>query len=681
MYLVHASLFTLSASLITSNQGHGPTGKNIYRKGINGTATVTDAGFNLVDNNGNGQVGPSGSTFLDLFTSETSAIITQPITQFVRTTLAPLNSVLSHVLVRGSEAINFIPSDSCSELSDQLHQVRHSGCDFGAIEWIDSDSDNWPDIQEKSCQANPLDNNSTPVDTDGNGVCNYLDADDDNDGFLDDNDEHPQDNTLAGDLDNDGQDSLIDTDDDGDGFSDAHEQACLSDSLLASSTPADNDLDFNPDCLDQDDDNDGFIDDLDHFPFDQWRAGDHDNDGQDSLLDSDDDNDGYSDKIEIAEGKNPLSRRNKPNDTDGDGLTNKQEDLNQNGKVDAGETHFNNRDSDSDTIPDKDELNLGRNPLKADYVISSGGFHSCAIGDNGLQCWGSNNYGQSTVPRLDHPVAVAAGQAHTCAIDNTGVVCWGAGKINIGESRNEGQSIAPTLNNPTAISAGTAHTCAINNNAVVCWGDNLYQQTEVPILINPRAIDTHGNHSCALDDFGVVCWGENRFGQTTVPPLNWPVAVSTGFWHTCALDRNGVTCWGQNTQGQTSVPSLSNPVAIAVGGTVSCALDDTGPVYWTCAAMSHPPEFTNLASFDVGSHHGCALDDNGVSCWEQATDVKVVIDSDLDGLPNSQEFKLATNPFDSDSDHDGVADGREHTQGTNPLHPDSDNEGLNDGIE
>ena len=52
-------------------------------------------------------------------------------------------------------------------------------------------------------------------------------------------------------------------------------------------------------------------------------------------------------------------------------------------------------------------------------------YHTCVIDDNGVQCWGRDNDGQSTVPTgLVNPIAVSAGQLHTCALDDNGVQCW-----------------------------------------------------------------------------------------------------------------------------------------------------------------------------------------------------------------------------------------------------------------
>ncbi len=58
------------------------------------------------------------------------------------------------------------------------------------------------------------------------------------------------------------------------------------------------------------------------------------------------------------------------------------------------------------------------------------------------------------------------------------------------------------------------------------------------------------------------------------------------------------------------------------------------------------------------------------------------IDSDGDGLLDSEEAAIGTDPFNPDTDGDGLSDGEEvRTYKTDPLNPDSDYDGLKDGAE
>ena len=58
------------------------------------------------------------------------------------------------------------------------------------------------------------------------------------------------------------------------------------------------------------------------------------------------------------------------------------------------------------------------------------------------------------------------------------------------------------------------------------------------------------------------------------------------------------------------------------------------------------------------------------------------IDSDGDGLLDSEEVTIGTDPYDPDTDKDGLTDGEEvKTYKTDPLNPDTDWDGLKDGPE
>ncbi|MFB6199907.1 MAG: hypothetical protein ABEJ83_03445 [Candidatus Nanohaloarchaea archaeon] len=58
------------------------------------------------------------------------------------------------------------------------------------------------------------------------------------------------------------------------------------------------------------------------------------------------------------------------------------------------------------------------------------------------------------------------------------------------------------------------------------------------------------------------------------------------------------------------------------------------------------------------------------------------VDSDDDGLTDTKEEEIGTNPSNSDSDSDGLSDQVEYEErDTNPQDTDSDNDGLNDGEE
>jgi hypothetical protein len=162
------------------------------------------------------------------------------------------------------------------------------------------------------------------VDTDGDGIDNNIDPDDDNDGILDTEDPKPLD------TDNDGIDNVTDTDDDGDGILDTAE-------LVGKVLDTDND--GSPNNLDADDDNDGVPDSIEQGTKDLVTGKyslpdadgdglpdlidklDSDGDGVPNIADTDDDNDGILDIIENA-ACNPAMLSC---DTDKDGIPNTQD--------------------------------------------------------------------------------------------------------------------------------------------------------------------------------------------------------------------------------------------------------------------------------------------------------------------------------------------------------------------
>ncbi|MDB3855603.1 MSCRAMM family adhesin SdrC [Euryarchaeota archaeon] len=207
---------------------------------------------------------------------------------------------------------------------DVLVQVRATSGegDYGMSWWfftLDSDGDGFYDMTEEDCGSDPEDNNSVPVDTDSDGLCDSLDMDDDGDNVEDANDTFPLDSSEWEDTDNDNIGNNADSDDDGDGFTDSEELECGSDPLLGNSIPADFDSDLTCDAIDDDDDNDGYADTEDIFPMNDEEWYDSDLDGIGNNADTDDDGDGYSDNIETSCDSDPLSAFSIPSDLDGDG--------------------------------------------------------------------------------------------------------------------------------------------------------------------------------------------------------------------------------------------------------------------------------------------------------------------------------------------------------------------------
>jgi len=221
---------------------------------------------------------------------------------------------------------------------------------------LDADGDGWLDQLESDCGTDPNDANSTPTDTDGDGICDALDEDIDGDGIGNDLDEMPLDENGSSDLDGDGISDETDPDMDGDGWSNIAEQICLGATsyaeMDANVTPSDYDGDTLCDIttdsdvehslagtyLDSDGDNDGTDDETDDFDFDECADTDTDKDGMPDTIDTgllddsnntvcvpetptnltedtDDDGDGHEDQYELDCGSDPLVAMDMPIDS------------------------------------------------------------------------------------------------------------------------------------------------------------------------------------------------------------------------------------------------------------------------------------------------------------------------------------------------------------------------------
>jgi alpha-tubulin suppressor-like RCC1 family protein len=231
--------------------------------------------------------------------------------------------------------------------------------------------------------------------------------------------------------------------------------------------------------------------------------------------------------------------------------------------------------------------------------ISFGYEHGCAVvGNVGVRCWGSNNFGQLGIGTTDtigddekpevnanlggaSVKAISAGNRYTCALLAGGQVrCWGLndkGQLGIASISTIGDDETPTTNvnlggaTATSISAGRNHTCAVlSGGNVRCWGNNLFGQLGIASTTNigdnespttnvnlggitVTSITAGNAHTCALLSNGNVrCWGDNFFGQlgignqTTIGDNEIPVtdvnlggktvfAIAAGEDHTCAL--------------------------------------------------------------------------------------------------------------------------------------------------
>ncbi|MGD8340547.1 MAG: hypothetical protein PVH89_07165, partial [Gammaproteobacteria bacterium] len=171
----------------------------------------------------------------------------------------------------------------------------------------EADASNW-DLPPVSDSATVLLSNAPEYagDEDGDGIANFADPDDDNDGVADEVDAFPLDPNEWEDLDGDGYgDNLADAfPNDPNEWSDADGDGVGNNSDAFPNDPSES----------ADSDGDGVGDNADAFPNDPLETSDWDNDGIGDNLDTDDDNDGLSDSEEGVLGTDRLNP-----DSDGDG--------------------------------------------------------------------------------------------------------------------------------------------------------------------------------------------------------------------------------------------------------------------------------------------------------------------------------------------------------------------------
>lgn len=211
-------------------------------------------------------------------------------------------------------------------LSDDLELIIGSN-----LNSPDSDGDGLDDKTEAG--SNP----TNPADTDGDGIPNLLDADDDNDSI-------PTKEEGSKDVDADGLPNYLDTDDDGDGINTQTEGT------------KDTDADGIGNYLDADDDNDGLYTQYENYNGNTPTDDDTDQDGSPDYLDADDDGDT---KLSATENNDPNANHQPEDakDSDKDGMPD---------YLDKYDLHAPDKDNDGDGLTNAQEAAIGSNPDSMD---------------------------------------------------------------------------------------------------------------------------------------------------------------------------------------------------------------------------------------------------------------------------------------------------------------------------
>ncbi len=455
-----------------------------------------------------------------------------------------------------------------------------------------------------------------------------------------------------------------------------------------------------------DSDDDGIDDSQDNCPStsnaDQIDA---DRDGLGNACDADDDGDGVVDTIDLY----PLDGRYSA-DANNNGFPDKWESLyeytgNPEGDVDADGFDWREEyeyqtspviaDTDLDTIPDGLEIGLGDSPTSPKYSVEVGDSHACAIDDDGVKCWGGNNFGQLNVPFLNDPRQVGAGIYHSCALDSNGVTCWGA--------NYSGQLNVPPLTNPTELAVGADANCAIDDTGIVCWGSNGDNKTEAPTLSNPRDLKAGRWQFCAIDDSGLNCWGFNGNNESDIPKGIFPESYDTGRYSTCAVVDRSLQCWGLLSY----FDRARNFPNIEIKDIAVTSLQEEGLCVLSEDGVTHCKDIEGrynrylgdgIAAIDSYEDHFCHLDQERVTCWfpndlsnrSLSANFLFAFDPDGDGVSRLYGDEMPFDPNElNDSDGDGIGDNSDSDRdgdgvdNDDDLYPDDPNEAFDtdgDGV-
>jgi hypothetical protein len=588
----------------------------------------------------------------------------------------------------------------------------------GLINALDPDSDN--DTLNDGVEVGV----TSPVpDPDGNGP--NLGTDTNSPNFKTDSDPNTTTSPILGDSDGGGiSDGVEDLD--GDGQLDAGETDPTGGAANDDTAPIDSDLDGIPDStelqngldpLDADTDDDGIKDGDEANAF-----GDTDGDGSINANDSDSDNDGIADGTEVgittpvadpdaggpAVGTNPNSPNFVPDqdpntttnplnrDTDGGGIDDGVEDTDADGALDIGETDptggaanddVAQTDSDGDGLSDATEIAFGTDPLDAD------------TDDDGIADGAEPN------PLSDS--------------DNDGAI-----NANDPDSDNDGL--------PDGLETGVTFPVADPDGAGPAKGTDTNSPSFIPdqdpaTTTNPLDSDT--------DNGGILDGTEdlNSNGQLDAGETDPTGAAANDDAAPLDSDLDGIPDVTETANGLDPLDADSDDDGVKDGeepnalfdsdgdglinaldpdsdndqlndGTESGASqpvpdpDGAGPAVGT--NLNSPNFVPDLdpattsspvnADTDGGGIKDGAEDINGNGRVDPGERSPAVVgddpnnpqgDSDGDGLSDSEELILGTNPNNPDSDNDGLNDGQENSFGSNPLDADTDDDGVADGAE
>ena len=250
---------------------------------------------------------------------------------------------------------------------------------------------------------------------------------------------------------------------------------------------------------------------------------------------------------------------------------------------------------------------------------------------------------------------------------------------------------APVIQSPTDGSSTNNTTPPISGTAEP--GSEV-EVTEGNTVLCTALTDQDGNWTCTPAD--ALGEGEHTIDATatdaagnTSPADSVTFTVDTTAPSAPVITgpEDGATV-GDTTPAIIGTAEPGSTVTVTEGGTELCTATADAQGTWSCSPATALPDGDHTIT-------ATATDDADNTSTASAP-VTFTVDSDLDddGLPNTQETAIGTDPNDPDTDNDGLTDGQEVkgfsisvcgrsavTMKTNPLKADTDADGLSDGRE
>lgn len=207
--------------------------------------------------------------------------------------------------------------------------------------------------------------------------------------------------------------------------------------------------------------------------------------------------------------------------------------------------------------------------LSGATAIAAGDTATCALVKGELLCWGGlpargGSWAAAPVAKSKDPAKVeglsgvtgiAVGGAHACALGKDGVHCWGdnaAGQLGDGTTGARAQPVLVRgVTGATRIDAGPSSTCALLRDArVLCWG----RIGELDLGPAPKPLPGGSGVAeiagrCVRGTEGAVSC--RRGDGLEVMEERGALRVAAGLQHACLINAAGeARCWGSNGFGQ-----------------------------------------------------------------------------------------------------------------------------------